>query len=177
LSTQEAIKKGVHMCSKDRASNGVIKTFNIEKNISLPFLSDYSVGSLLRFSRLKEVARKKIDELGIVCQSEDDDIDTLSGGNQQKVMVGRWLIKDSELLILDEPFQGVDIQARRDIGSFIRKTAKGRGTIVFVAELDEALEIADRVIVMNNKAILGDHLNNNINLNKVLSEITSEVKL
>ena len=177
LSTKEAIKKGVHMCSKDRASNGVIKTFNIEKNISLPFLSDYSVGSLLRFSRLKEVARKKIDELGIVCQSEDDDIDTLSGGNQQKVMVGRWLIKDSELLILDEPFQGVDIQARRDIGSFIRKTAKGRGTIVFVAELDEALEIADRVIVMNNKAILGDHLNNNINLNKVLSEITSEVKL
>ena len=173
--SREAIKKGVHMCSKDRATNGVVKTFNIEKNISLPFLSDYSIGSLLKFRRLKEVAKKKITELGIVCQSEEDDIDTLSGGNQQKVMVGRWLVKKSNLLILDEPFQGVDIQARRDIGEFIRKTSEGRATIVFVAELDEALEIADRIVVMNNKAILGDHLNNNIDLNRVLSQITSEI--
>jgi len=110
-------------------------------------------------------------------QSENDDIETLSGGNQQKVVVGRWLLQNCSLLVLDEPFQGVDIKARRDIGNHIRETSNNRATIVFVAELDEALEIADRVLVMNEKNLVGEHINRNVDINKILVEIAGQSTL
>ena len=88
--------------------------------------------------------------------------------------MGRWLLKTCKLLVLDEPFQGVDIKARRDIGDHIRKTAPSRATIVFVAEIDEALEIADQILVMNEKAIVGNHINKDVNINKLLVDIAGK---
>ena len=173
----EAIKLGVHMSPKDRSSNAVIKDFDIEKNLTVPFLNNYSWGSLLKFNALKNVAKETINDLGIVCQSENDEIETLSGGNQQKVVVGRWLLRPCSLLVLDEPFQGVDIKARRDIGNYIRETSINRATIVFVAELDEALEIADRVLVMNEKKLVGEHMNKNVDVNQILVEIAGQSTL
>ena len=173
---REAIKTKVHMSPKDRASNAVISGFNIEKNLTLPFLKKFSLGSLLRFNFLKTVAIRTIEELGIKCQAENDDIGSLSGGNQQKVVVGRWLLQNCDLLLLDEPFQGVDIKARRDIGDHIRSTAGSRATLVFVAELDEALEIADRILVMNEKSIVAEHLNGNVDMNKLLIDIAGQLK-
>ena len=90
-------------------------------------------------------------------------------------MVGRWLAETSNLLVLDEPFQGVDIKARRDIGMKIRATAKGRATVVMVAEMDEALEIADRIIVMNDQTIVGDHRNEDIDLGSVLAQVAGNL--
>jgi simple sugar transport system ATP-binding protein len=120
-------------------------------------------------------AKDLINKLGVVCQSEDDDISTLSGGNQQKVMVARWLSQPCDVLVLDEPFQGVDIAARRDIGHKLRETANQRATIVMVAELDEALEIADRILVMAEHTIVGDHMNNaDINIEQVLMEVAGQ---
>jgi simple sugar transport system ATP-binding protein len=113
--------------------------------------------------------------MDIVCQSENDDIGTLSGGNQQKVMVGRWLNRDSKLLILDEPFQGVDIRARRDIGNKIRETAKGRATIVMACEIDEVLEIADRIIILSDNAVAGDHYNNNLDKKLVIAQVAGQM--
>ncbi len=173
----EAIKLGVHMSPKDRASNAVIKDFDIERNLTIPFLKRYSWLSLLKFNSLKNVTKGTINDLGIVCQTETDDIETLSGGNQQKVVVGRWLLKSCSLLVLDEPFQGVDIKARRDIGNYIRKTSINRATIVFVAELDEALEIADRILVMNEKKLVGEHINKNVDINQILVEIAGKSSL
>ena len=174
LNPREAINNGVHMSPKDRSSNAIIQGFDIEKNLTLPFLSDYSLLSILQSRVLSLTANKKIHDLGVVCQSETDEIETLSGGNQQKVVVGRWLLKTCKLLVLDEPFQGVDIKARRDIGDHIRKTAPNRATIVFVAEIDEALEIADQILVMNEKAIVGNHINKDVNINKLLVDIAGK---
>jgi simple sugar transport system ATP-binding protein len=86
-------------------------------------------------------------------------------------MVARWMAEASRLLLLDEPFQGVDIQARRDIGHKIRETAATRATIVFVAELDEALEIADRVLVMSEHSIVGEHRNENIDVSAIMAQV------
>ncbi|MDG2475045.1 MAG: sugar ABC transporter ATP-binding protein [Paracoccaceae bacterium] len=174
-SPQEAIKDGIHMSPKDRASNAIFQSFNIESNLTVPFTKNYSWLSFLRFKLLAEVAKTKIKDIGIVCQSEFDNIETLSGGNQQKVIVGRWLLQSCKLLILDEPFQGVDIKARRDIGKYIRESAGERATLVFVSELDEALEIADRVLVMHEKSFVGEHQNKNIDLEKILIEISGQV--
>ena len=171
-SVRDAIRAGVFLCPKDRASNAVIPDFDITGNITVPFLKRHAALSLLRPSGMKAAADAMIETLGIVCQSDRDDIGTLSGGNQQKVMVARWLYQPSQLLVLDEPFQGVDIKARRDIGRHIRETADARATIVFVAELDEALEIADRILVLHEQALVGEHVNADVDLAALLAQVS-----
>ncbi len=173
-SQRQAIEAGVFLCPKDRASNAVVQDFDITKNITVPFLARHSVFSFLNSRSEHKTARKTIADLGIICQADTDEIGSLSGGNQQKVMIGRWLAEASNLLVLDEPFQGVDIKSRRDIGDKIRASAKGRATLVLVAEMDEAVEIADRIVVMNDHTIVGDHPNKNINLELVLAEVVGQ---
>ncbi len=170
---QDAVNNGVFMSPKDRGSNAVIAAFDIANNMTLPFYSSFSNLSFLRGSRQRASAQEMIQDIGIVCQSDKDAITTLSGGNQQKVMVGRWLLKGCKVLLLDEPFQGVDIGARRDIGQFIRSTAGNRTTLVFVSEIDEALEVADRIVVINEGAIAGEHSNRNVDLPLLMSQITA----
>ncbi|RUV91091.1 sugar ABC transporter ATP-binding protein, partial [Mesorhizobium sp. M1A.F.Ca.IN.022.07.1.1] len=77
----------------------------------------------------------------------------------------------SRLFILDEPFQGVDISARRDIATKLRASADGRATLLFVTEIDEALETADRILVMSEHAIVGEHRNDDIDLDRLLAEV------
>ncbi len=170
----EAIAAGVFMLPKDRASNGVVPTFDITKNLTLPFTARHAPFSFLSRNRERRTTQSMIDQLGVVCQSPGDDIGTLSGGNQQKIMVGRWMAEASQLLLLDEPFQGVDIRARRDIGRSIRETAVDRATIVFAAELDEALEIADRILVLYEHSLVGEHRNEGIDLGSVLAQVSGQ---
>lgn len=169
---REAVRAGVFMSPKDRSANAVIPDFDIANNMTLPFLGVFSRMSMLMGRQQKSVADRMIEQIGIVCQSNADSILTLSGGNQQKVMIGRWLIEQCRVLVLDEPFQGVDIGARRDIGSHIRSTAAGRATIVFVSEIDEAIEIADRIVVLNEGAVVGEHINNNIDLGMLVAQVS-----
>ena len=89
-------------------------------------------------------------------------------------LVGRWLSEPSKLLILDEPFQGVDIKARRDIGDKIRETAKGRATVVMASEMDEVLEIADRIVVLVDQSVAGDHNNRDLNLKTVMAQVAGQ---
>jgi len=167
-----AVSSGVFMSPKDRAVNAVVADFDIANNMTLPFLKAFSRLSFLSERAQRQATADMIDRIGVVCQSDRDGIGTLSGGNQQKVMIGRWLLKASRVLLLDEPFQGVDIGARRDIGHYIRQSAAGRTTLVFVAEIDEALEIADRIIVMNEADIVGEYLNKNVDLNSLVADVS-----
>lgn len=171
-SVQDAVAAGVFLSPKDRSKNAVISDFDIAGNMTLPFLSRFSVGSFLKQAQIRKRTRDMIERLGVVCRGETDGIGTLSGGNQQKVMIARWLLEPCRVLLLDEPFQGVDIGARRDIGQQIRASAPGRATLVFMAEIDEALEIADRIVVLNEGAIAGEHLNMNVDLSAMVSDIS-----
>ncbi|WP_292412946.1 ATP-binding cassette domain-containing protein, partial [Mesorhizobium sp.] len=170
-SAGEAIAAGVFLVAKDRVTSGIVGGFNIERNISLPFLKRMSGFGIMKRRAERIVARRQIDELAIVCRSEKDELSALSGGNQQKVMVGRWMSQDAKLFILDEPFQGVDISARRDIAAKLRASADGRATLLFVTELDEALETADRILVMSEQTIVGEHRNEDIDLERLLAEV------
>ena len=169
--TQHAIENGVFLIAKDRADSGIVPDFNIYENISLPFLKRLSDFGISKRRAERARARKQIAELGIICRTERDDMSTLSGGNQQKVMVARWLSQPAKVLILDEPFQGVDIAARRDIAGKLRASAPGRATIVFLTELDEAFEIADRIVVMSEHTLVGEHRNAEIDIDRLLAEI------
>lgn len=173
-SPARAVDQGVFLIAKDRASSGIVGDFNLYENISLPFMPRYARASVMNRSRERAAARRQIQELGIVCRGERDEMNTLSGGNQQKVMVGRWLTQVSRLLILDEPFQGVDIASRRDIGAKLRQSAAGRATIVFLTELDEAFEIADRILVMSEQTLSGEHRNDRIDMERLLQQIAGQ---
>lgn len=171
-SLRQGIAAGVFLCPKDRAANGLIQDFDITNNLTLPFLHRYASLAFLRPRGQTRRTEDMIDTLGIVCRGSGDGIGTLSGGNQQKVLVGRWMSEASNVLVLDEPFQGVDIKARRDIGRRIRETAGERATIVLVSELDEALEIADRIVVLHEGRLAGQHRNENVPLNRILAEVS-----
>jgi simple sugar transport system ATP-binding protein len=163
----------VFLAAKDRLINAVVPGFDIQQNLTLPFTARHAGPlGLMRQGAERAAALRSISEMGVVCQGPRDGILTLSGGNQQKVVVGRWMAEASRLLILDEPFQGVDIKARRDIGRRIRDSAADRATLVLCAEIDEALEVADRILVMSEHTLVGDHRNENIDLARLMAEVS-----
>ncbi len=173
-SPHQAIDAGVFLVAKDRAESGIVQDFNIYENMSLPFLKRISRFGVSQRRAERAVARRQIGDLGIVCRTERDEMATLSGGNQQKVMVARWMSEQAKLFILDEPFQGVDIAARRDIAAKLRASAAGRATLIMVTELDEALETADRILVMSEHTIAGEHRNAGLNMERLLAEIAGQ---
>ncbi len=170
-SPASAIACGVFLVAKDRSKTGIVPDFNIYENMSLPFLPRLSRLGVTRRGAERGGARAQIADLKIVCRSERDDLATLSGGNQQKVTVARWLAQPSRLLILDEPFQGVDISARHDIAAKLRDSAGDRATLVFLTELDEALETADRILVMSEHTLVGEHRNENVDMERLLADV------
>jgi simple sugar transport system ATP-binding protein len=172
----QAVASGVFLAAKDRLINAVIPAFDIQSNLSLPFTKHHSGPlGLIRRAAERAAATRSIEAMGVVCQDPRDGILTLSGGNQQKVVVGRWMGQASRLLILDEPFQGVDIQARRDIGRRIRDSASTRATLVLCAEIDEALEVADRILVMSEHTLVGDHRNEAIDLGRLMAQVAGSL--
>jgi len=172
----EAISAGVFLCARDRRVNAVVPEFDITGNITLPFLRHHARWDFMRRRSERATTRRMIEALSIVCEGPRQNVMTLSGGNQQKVVVGRWMAEEARVMLLDEPFQGVDIGARRDIGARLRQTAAGRTAIVFVSELDEALEIADRVVVMGDHTLGGSHANDGIDVGALMAEILGSAR-
>jgi simple sugar transport system ATP-binding protein len=173
-SPRQAKTRGVFLSPKDRATTAVIPDFDIADNITLPFLRAFSMAGFLHSRAQRAVVDRMIGQVGIVCQTNRDAIGTLSGGNQQKAMIARWLIEPARVLLLDEPFQGVDIGARGDIGRHIRATASGRTTLIFVAEIDEALEVADRILVLHEGSLVGEHRNTNVDPALIVAQVTGQ---
>ncbi len=148
---RDAITRGVYLVPEDRAAESMLPGWSIGRTVSLPFLDAVSgaVLGVLNPLRERDRARAMIAELGVVAVSDAQEVDSLSGGNQQKVVVGRWLEGEPRLLLLDEPFRGVDIGARRVIAEKARDVAAaGIGVVVLTSDIDEVLEAADRVIVL-----------------------------
>jgi simple sugar transport system ATP-binding protein len=119
---------------------------SIAGTIGFPFLSRWFASGAVRRARERTAAAAAIARFGIRCEGPDDRVAHLSGGNQQKVVLARWHAEPARLLLLDEPFQGIDAGARADIVDTLRRHAHERTTIVFVSDLEEAAEIADRIV-------------------------------
>ncbi|WP_366653610.1 sugar ABC transporter ATP-binding protein [Fodinicurvata sp. EGI_FJ10296] len=167
----DAIAGGVFMIPEDRANNSLFPDATVERNITFPFLDRYSRAGVVMPRREREAALAQIDGIGIKCSGPDAPILSLSGGNQQKVVVGRWLSQPCRLIILDEPFQGVDIAARRDIARGLRETAGDRATLVLCTDLDEALEVADRIVVMRDFGIVADYRVDRVDRETMVADI------
>ena len=149
-SPADSIRAGVFLAGEDRWRTSLfpdsVPFASIAGTLSFPFLSNWFRRGVVREAAERDAATDAIRTFGIRCTGPDDRLTRLSGGNQQKVVLARWHVERARLLLLDEPFQGVDAGARADIVDTLRRHAHERATIVFVSDLEEALEIADRVV-------------------------------
>ncbi len=152
-----AVRAGVHLVPEDRGRQALLPGWSVARTLSLPFLRTLARGGVVDRSGEAASARAAVDRFGVVTRSERTDVGELSGGNQQKVVVGRWLVPGVRVLLLDEPFRGVDLGARRDIGRHAREAAAaGAAVVVLSADVDEVLEVADRVVVLVDGAVTLD---------------------
>jgi simple sugar transport system ATP-binding protein len=153
----DAVSNDIYLVPEDRAAESMIPNWTISHTATLPFMGEFSVKGMIK--KVSESLRGKqlVDDLKVVTTSHEAVVDSLSGGNQQKVVVGRWLQSKPKMMILDEPFRGVDIGARKDISKRVRDlAATDVAVLVLASDVDEILDVADRIIVLVEGKVVMD---------------------
>jgi len=155
-STKDAVNAGIGYLSEDRKRYGLLVDKSVEENTCLSSLEKFTKGLFIDGSKSKSVSEKYVQELRTKTPSVTQIIKKLSGGNQQKVVIAKWLVKDSEILIFDEPTRGIDVGAKSEIYDLMERLVKeGKSIIMISSELPEVLRMSDRVVVMCEGRITG----------------------
>ncbi len=162
-SPAEAIAAGMGYCSEDRKSQGIIPGMTVAENLTLALMPALTRSGLLDEAKQREVVERFIRDIGIKCAGPNQKIRELSGGNQQKVLLARWLCMNPKLLILDEPTRGIDVGAKAEIQALIRRLATdGLGVLMISSELEEIVEGADRVFVLREGRTVAEFDHDNL---------------
>ncbi|GEM44544.1 sugar ABC transporter ATP-binding protein [Deinococcus cellulosilyticus] len=150
-SPQGAIRLGMGFCSEDRKQEGIIPHLSVRENLTLALLPRIAKAGIIDSKAQQKIVDKFISRLGIKCSSPEQPIRELSGGNQQKVLLARWLCMNPDLLILDEPTRGIDVGAKAEIQQLISDLAEdGLGVLMISSELEELTEGCHRVVVLRD---------------------------
>ena len=158
-SPQDALKAGIAMLTEDRIRDGLVLFLSIRDNISLSNFELMSRWGILHRSRQNSLIQSKAQELNIRPPNIDRLVLTLSGGNQQKVVLAKWLLARAKLLILDEPTRGVDVATKQEIYNIIKGLAvSGMGILLISSEMPEILGMSDRALVMREGQLVGEFL-------------------
>ncbi len=153
----DAIGKGIGFCSEDRKVEGIIPEMSVRENLTLAILPRLTRAGIVDEGKQREIVDRFIKRLGIKTSGPEQKIRELSGGNQQKVLLARWLCMDPRLLILDEPTRGIDVGGKADIQMLIRELADaGLGVLMISSELEEVIEGSDRVFVLRDGRTVAD---------------------
>lgn len=154
---QDAVRAGIGYLSEDRKHFGLATGMDVRNNVVLASLSRFAgPGGLLRESAMHEAASRYIDQLAIKTPSDRQEVRLLSGGNQQKIVIAKWLLRDCEVLIFDEPTRGIDVGAKNEIYKLLNALAQqGRAIIVISSELPEILRLSHRIAVMCEGRLTG----------------------
>ena len=156
-SPQDAVKAGIGYLSEDRKRYGLIVDKSITENTVLASIENFMKGIFIDNKKSKEVAEKHVDELKTKTPNVEQIIKKLSGGNQQKVVIAKWLVRNSDILIFDEPTRGIDVGAKSEIYTLMEELSKqGKSIIMISSELPEILRLSDRIIVMCEGRITGE---------------------
>ena len=155
-STVDAVKAGIGYLSEDRKRYGLLVDKSVEENTCLASLEKFDKGLFIDEKRCKEVSEKYVEELRTKTPGVSQIIKKLSGGNQQKVVIAKWLLKDSDILIFDEPTRGIDVGAKSEIYAIMNNLVKtGVSIIMISSELPEIINMSDRVYVMAGGVVRG----------------------
>ena len=170
-----AVRNGIALIPEDRKRHGLILDKSIMENATLPMLKNFARGIVLNRKQQENATQKQIEALGIKTPGADQIAKNLSGGNQQKVVLAKWLISNSDILIFDEPTRGVDVGAKQEIYQIMNELVEsGKSILMISSEMPELLGMADRLIVMCEHKMTGELEKENMDQMKVLDLASGE---
>jgi galactofuranose transport system ATP-binding protein len=153
----QAIRHRMAMCPEDRKVEGIVGELSVRENIVLALQAQRGLRRFLRPAKQAEIAQRFVQMLGIKTADLDTPIARLSGGNQQKAVLGRWLATEPEVLILDEPTRGIDVAAKQEVMDEILQLAHSGLAVLFISsEMDEVVRLSDRIVVLRDRRKVGE---------------------
>ena len=171
-SPADAIKKGMGFCTEDRKTEGIIPHLSVRENITIALLPKLNSFGFVKTKEQDEIVRSYIDRLKIKTPTPEQAICNLSGGNQQKVLLARWMCMNPKLMILDEPTRGIDVGAKAEIDQSIQEFSKsGISVLMIASEIAELERNCDRIIVMREGRVIGELAGDQISQDKVMETI------
>ena len=173
---QDAIKCGIGLVPEDRKNLGLILGMSIKDNMLISKLQQIK-SKFLKKSELSQITGTYIEDLGISLRNEEQEVKELSGGNQQKVVIAKWLAMTPNILIMDEPTRGIDVGAKSEIYMLMRRlTKQGKSIIMISSEMAEVMKVSDRIIVMHEGSISGEIPSGEVNRNKIMQAAFGGIK-
>lgn len=170
---EDAIKAGMAFVTENRKTEGLILDFSILRNIALPSVDTFAKNSVINFGKLSGFADEMAKKLGVKAHSLELEAGALSGGNQQKVVIAKWVGMNPDVIIMDEPTRGIDVGAKRDIYELMNElTASGVSIIMVSSELPEVLGMSDRILVVHEGRIAGELLRDEADQEKIMTLAT-----
>lgn len=171
-SPADAIKKGMGFCTEDRKTEGIIPHLSVRENITIALLPKLNSFGFVKTKEQDEIVRSYIDRLKIKTPTPEQAICNLSGGNQQKVLLARWMCMNPKLMILDEPTREIDVGAKAEIEQLIQEFSKsGISVLMISSEIAELERNCDRIIVMREGRVIGELAGDQISQDKVMETI------
>ncbi len=168
----EAVQKGIALVPEQRRSEGIFPTMETAFNLGVAALPAFCHFGFWQKKKMEKYMDAYIREIGIKCSSAKQEIRFLSGGNQQKAVIGKWMVAKSNLYILDEPMQGVDIGAKQELFALIRELAgEGRAVIYASSDVSELLAVTNRIYVLNGGVVTGNFMTNDVNEQELMHQI------
>lgn len=168
----DAIRQGMALCPEDRRTEGIIPNLSVRENISIVLLPKLTKMGIISKNSQEKVVKEFIEKLGIKTPDMEQKVKNLSGGNQQKVLLARWLCTSPRLVIMDEPTRGIDVGAKAEIEKIVRDLAKqGMSVIMISSEISEVVRNSNRVMVMRDGHKLGELTGGEINQEEIMKRI------
>ncbi|NMP25557.1 sugar ABC transporter ATP-binding protein [Rahnella sp. SAP-1] len=176
LNVSSAVKAGIGLVPEDRKKEGIIKQRSVVINMALPKMHNFTRNGFIQKGKMDDVAFQVMSDLKLRPLDIEKPIGLLSGGNQQKVIIGRWIAADTEVFLFDEPTRGIDIGAKSEIYNLIERLAKeGKAIVVVSSEMQEIMRISDRVLVMREGKIAVELKNDDITEENIAQYAINEV--
>ncbi len=173
-SPRDAIAAGIGFCSEDRKHEGAVLELSVRENMMLALQARMGILRAIPLKRQQELAHEYVKALGIKTASIETPIGSLSGGNQQKVLLARWLVTQPKMMILDEPTRGIDVRAKQEIMDYVAALCRKGMSILFISsELPEVLRVSDRIVVMRDRKTAGEYPRHALDESSVLQVIAA----
>jgi ABC-type sugar transport system ATPase subunit len=168
-SSGDAIRSGIAMVTEDRRGSGLVAGLSVKTNMSLAYLRQITRWGFIDQNAERAACKEMIRAMSIKVPSDDTVVALLSGGNQQKVIIGKWLLTKPDVLIMDEPTRGIDVGAKSEIYRLMgNMAAEGKAVIMVSSELPELFGICDRILVMRQGRLVDEFLRSDFNQEKIM---------
>lgn len=173
-SPSKAIENGLGFITEDRKDTGLMLEMSIKDNASISSLKNFTKGLFINKEKQLERVEDILKALKVKYSSIKEHVNNLSGGNQQKVVIGKWLLTNSDIIIFDEPTRGIDVSAKEEVYKIIEKLAReGKSIIMISSEIEEVFRMSNRILVMSNGQIVSQYKNGDVSSEQIFIDSSS----